>query len=321
MLADAIDLYTKKGMNKEALQCAQKSQDKNAIGQSLVLDSKIRLSQYKDFNDIEEEVKNEIRENLNQAFYSLQDLENKLAAGEAALLTGELTGRTEFINKAFGAFSKSRPMSKIGQLECIHWMVHNSNLYERENLRNCVFGMQNIFVNLFVLAKQNMENERSRLQEIFNFFGFYPAEEEYKLVYYPKQQPRALLVMPKTNREVFRCEEDKDKIREKIFKFLEERGVVWKRILEDVITNCRNKSKQCPAFKLGETCKIFSKGDGSDEQTCPFLHSPLNPKKFDLLTEYDMLAIELEVNIHHGAEYVKAVESDFDKEARFISNP
>uniref|UniRef100_K1PIT9 Lupus brain antigen 1-like protein n=1 Tax=Magallana gigas TaxID=29159 RepID=K1PIT9_MAGGI len=318
-LADAVDLYTKKGMNKEALQCAQKSEDKNAIGQSLILDSKIRFSQYENINDIEEEVKSEISENLNRAFYSLQDLENKLAAGEAALLTGELTGRTEFINKAFGAFSKSRPRSEIGQLECMHWMVHNSDLYERENLRKCVLGMQNLFVNLFVLAKHNMENERNR-QEIFKFFGFYPAEEENKLEYYPKQQPRALLVMSKTNKEVFRCKEDKDKIREKIFRFLEERGVVWKRILENVITNCRNKSKQCPDFKLGETCKIFSKEDGSDEHNCLFLHSPLNPKKFDLLTEYDMLAIELEVHVHHGAEDVRSKEPDFDKEARFISN-
>lgn len=319
MLADAVDLYTKKGMNKEALQCAQKSQDKNAIGQSLVLDSKIRLSQYKDFNDIEEEVKNEICENLNQAFYSLQDLENKLAAGEAALLTGELTGRTEFINKAFGAFSKSRPRSEIGQLECMHWMVHNSNLYERENLRKCVLGMQNLFVNLFVLAKHNTEKERNRLQEIFKFFGFYPAEEENKLVYYPKQQPRALLVMSNKNREVFRCKEDKDKIREKIFKFLEERGVVWKKKLEKVIIDCRNKNKQCPAIRLGETCKN-SQDENSDGQTCPFLHAPLKPKKFDLLTEYDMLAIELEVHIHHGAEDVRAMEPDFDKEGRFISN-
>lgn len=45
------------------------------------------------------------------------------------------------------------------------------------------------------------------------------------------------------NREGFRCKEDKDKIREKIFKFLEEWGVVWKKKLEKVIIDCRNKNK------------------------------------------------------------------------------
>lgn len=41
MFVDVVDLYIKKGMNKEVLQCVQKLQDKNVIGQSFVLDSKI----------------------------------------------------------------------------------------------------------------------------------------------------------------------------------------------------------------------------------------------------------------------------------------
>lgn len=77
LLNDAVDLYTKNGMNKEALQCAEQLQDENAIAQSLILDSKIRLGKYKDYSDIEANVKNEICENLNQAFYLLQNLENK----------------------------------------------------------------------------------------------------------------------------------------------------------------------------------------------------------------------------------------------------
>lgn len=155
-------------MYKEALICAQKSGDKTAIGQSLILDSKIRISQYKNIRDIEEAVKNEIIENLKQAYYFLQDLENKQAAGEAAMLTGKLTGGTKFINKAFRA--NSRPRSEIGQLECMHWMVHNSDLYDRENLRQCVLGMQNLFGNLWVLADYKMEKDRNRLKKIFNFF-------------------------------------------------------------------------------------------------------------------------------------------------------
>lgn len=177
MHKEAVDLYSRKGMKKEALQTAQTSQDKHAIGHGFILDSKIRLSQYKEFNDIEVKVKNQICENLNQAFYSLQNLDNRLAAGEAALLNGQLTGRIEFIKKAFWAFSNSRPTVEMGKLECMHWMIRNSDLYDRENLRQCVFGMQNLFENLLVLAKNNMENERTRIQEIFKFFGFYPAGE------------------------------------------------------------------------------------------------------------------------------------------------
>lgn len=125
--------------------------------------------------------------------------------------------------------------------------------------------------------------------------------------------------MLKLNREVFRCKEDKDKIREKIFKFLEERGVVWKRILEDVIINCRNKSKQCLVFKFGEICKSY-KEDDFEEQICLFFYVFFNFKKFDLFIEYDMLVIELEDYIYYGVEDVRNKEFDFDKEVCFIFN-
>lgn len=59
----------------------------------------------------------------------------------------------------------------------MHWIARNSNLYERENLRKCVIGMQNVFVNLFVPAKLNMESERNRLPEILKFFGFILGKE------------------------------------------------------------------------------------------------------------------------------------------------
>lgn len=40
-----------------------------------------------------------------------------------------------------------------------------------------VIGMQNVFVNLFVPAKLNMESERNRLPEILKFFGFILGKE------------------------------------------------------------------------------------------------------------------------------------------------
>ena len=67
-LQEAVDLYTKAGMNRKALLCAQKSGDKKAIGQSLILDSKIRLNDYEEFDMIEEDVRNEICENLDKHF-------------------------------------------------------------------------------------------------------------------------------------------------------------------------------------------------------------------------------------------------------------
>ncbi|XP_061181485.1 TPR and ankyrin repeat-containing protein 1-like [Saccostrea echinata] len=292
-LREAVDLYSKGGMNKKALECAQKLGDKDVVGQSLILDSKVQLSQYDKYEDIDEEVKNEICENLNQAFYNLHDLENKVAAGEAAFLRGELTGNREFINKAFGEFSHSRPTrSEAGQLECMHWMVHNSDLMNRTNLQQCIIGMQNLFRVLSVLAKPVNEEERYRLQEIFKFFGFYPAEEENSLVYYPKQLPRALQILPQTSKKDFRCKENKMKIQMEISKFLVKRGIEWKRRLEEAITTHRNSRSQCPAFKLGEQC---------EDKSCPYLHVSLTPKSFDLLTEFDMMAVELEMYVDHGA--------------------
>ncbi|XP_062597185.1 TPR and ankyrin repeat-containing protein 1-like [Saccostrea cucullata] len=304
-LREAVDLYSKGGMNKKALECAQKLGDKDVVGQSLILDSKVRLSQYDKYEDIDEEEKSEICENLNQAFYNLHDLENKVAAGEAAFLRGELTGNTEFINKAFGEFSHSRPTrSEAGQLECMHWMVHNSDLMNRTNLKQCILGMQNLFRVLVVLAKPINEEERYRLQEIFKFFGFYPADDDNSLVYYPKQLPRALLVLHQTSKQDFRCKENKMKVQIEISKFLVKRGIEWKRRLEEAITTNRNRRSQCPAFKLGEQCR--------DESPCPYLHVSVTPKSFDLLTEFDMLAVELEMYVDHGAEDVYERNKEVD---------
>ncbi|XP_078333030.1 TPR and ankyrin repeat-containing protein 1-like isoform X2 [Crassostrea virginica] len=308
-LQEAVDLYTKAGMNRKALRCAQKSGDKNAIGQSLILDSKIRLNGYKEFDIIEKDVRNEICENLDQAFLSLQDLDNKLGAGEAALLRGELTGNIEFINKAFGAFLKSKPYkSEIGQLECMHWMVHNSDLTNRKNLSQCIFGMQNLFKILSVLAHPEDDQERIRLTEIVKFFGFYHEGDENKLVYYPKQQPRALREWPKRRRQDFKCEEDKLRVQMDIFELLVSRGMEWKKKLEETITTLRNGSHQCPFFKLGEPCSFQTVDDVSP--SCPFLHASVNPKNFDILTEYDILAVELELHIHQGAEDVMMQNKD-----------
>lgn len=300
-------MYAKGGMSEKALECAQKLGDKGVIGQSLILDCKIRLSQYENYKDIDEEVKNELCENLNQAFYNLQDLENKVAAGEAAFLRGELTGNSEFINKAFGAFSHSYPLrsGEAGQLECMHWMAHNSDLTSRKNLYQCILGMQNLFRVLLILSKPVNDEERRRLQEIFKFFGFHPAEEEDKIVYYPKKQPRALKILDQTTNQAFKCKEDKMKIQTKILKFLVKRGIHWKKKLEEAITTVRNKRCQCPAYKLGESCgRLQAVDDASSQTPCPFLHVPLMPKSFDLLTEYDMMAVELEVYVQHGAEDV-----------------
>jgi hypothetical protein len=308
-------------MSEKALECAQKLGDKGVVGQSLILDCKIRLSQCGNYADIDEEVKKELCENLNQAFYNLHDLDNKVAAGEAAFLRGKLTGNSEFINKAFGEFSHSRPFrsGEAGQLECMHWMVHNSDLTSRTSLHQCILGMQNLFRVLLVLSKPVIE-ERRRLQEIFKFFGFYPAEEEEKLVYYPKQQPRALKILRKAANRGFQCKEDKIKVGTEIFKFLVKRGIVWKEKLEEAITTIRNKRRQCTAYKLGETCvSLDQMDDASSPSPCPFLHDPFTPKSFDLLTEYDLMAVELEEYVQHGAKDVMERNKELgDDVSRFI---
>ena len=310
---EAVDLYTKAGMSRKALHCAQKSGDKNAISQSLILESKIRVSHYEEFEMIEENVRIEICENLDQAFFTLQDLDNKLGAGEAALLRGELTGDREFINKAFGAFFRSKPYkSEIGQLECMHWMVHNSDLTNRKNLSQCILGMQNLFTILSVLAHPKDDQERIRLTEIVKFFGFYHEGDENKLFYYPKQQPRALKEWPNSRKRDFKCEKDKLRVRVDIFKLLVSRGMEWKKKLEETITTLRNGSHQCQFFKLREPCSFQTADDVSP--SCPFLHASVNPMKFDLMTEYDILAIELELHVHQGAEdvMVRNKDGEFD---------
>lgn len=64
-------------MNRKALLCAQKSEDKNAIGQSLILDSNIRLSQYENWDMMETSEKNEICNNRIESYVKDKQRESK----------------------------------------------------------------------------------------------------------------------------------------------------------------------------------------------------------------------------------------------------
>ena len=336
----ACDLYLKRALTKEALECARKTGKKTLIGHTLLVDAIVSVrkhERHKDPASLEE-----ICANLDTAFNIFQNNEKKDEAGEAALLRGQITGKREFINKSFGAFENAMPMNDAGKLECMNWMVKHSDLFDQKNMRQVIKGMENLFTILRVLVRQKDGLERSRAERILKFYGLTLSGDSLTLS--PQQKPMALKmlrrIMSENDRRSVRFEKPWNDVVPEICKFLVKRGLDWKKRIEEVLNKIRDSKKQCPHFAIGRPCrKSEVEADDSDEylsadeyqsereasfnkagRKCPHFHAPFTNKRHNALLDVDEEMIELDFYVHHGTrDLEKTATEDLKKDVqRFV---
>ncbi|CAG2222140.1 unnamed protein product [Mytilus edulis] len=164
---NAASLYFNYGFTQEALPLFRKDKETYMIGRCLYLDSLTQITIRPDGSALCSYSTNtkEMTTQLEEAIFYFNKCRNKYRdrkcnygevtdeIGKSNLLLGRLTGQQRFIGTAFNCFVKRKPHSnEVGKLECLSWMVNNSNLKIDANLSKIVIGMENLFKIFLILV-------------------------------------------------------------------------------------------------------------------------------------------------------------------------
>ncbi|VDI43180.1 Hypothetical predicted protein [Mytilus galloprovincialis] len=212
----AASLYVDYGYAQEALPLFRKDKETYMIGICLYLDSLTQITIRPDGSALCSYSTNtkEMTTQLEEAIFYFNKCRNKNRdrkcnygevtdeIGKSNLLLGRLTGQQRFIGTAFNCFVKRKPHSnEVGKLECLSWMVNNSNLKVDTNLSKVMIGMENlfkIFLILVPLSKLSKLSTRFTEQKKEQFLRDNGVKIEIGKHYYnPIHKPRILEVLTK----------------------------------------------------------------------------------------------------------------------------
>lgn len=127
---------------------------------------------------------------------------------EANLLLGRLTDKEKFVAIAFHHFlhrDGNQNANVVGNLECLNWMIHHSNLRIESNLSKVMRGMKNlfkIFSKLIPLSIPSTNTKKRKKDPILIDFGVKIEMNTY--FYNPIHKPRILEVL-KNNQDIAIC--------------------------------------------------------------------------------------------------------------------
>ncbi|CAC5380295.1 TPR and ankyrin repeat-containing protein 1 [Mytilus coruscus] len=326
----AASLYFDYGYTQEALPLFRKDKETYMIGRCLYLDSLIKISIRPDGSAIctySTSLK-EMTVQLEEAINYFNKCRNKYRdrkcnygkitdeIGKSNLLLGRLNGQQKFIGTAFNCFVKRKPHSnEVGKLECLSWMVNNSNLKIDTNLSKVVIGMENLFKILSILVPLSKLSTKFTEQKKEQFLRDNGVETEIgKYVYNPIHKPRILEVLINV----------RDPITRKTVKtVVDDVPAIYKVIVEDLLTKCKlwfykiRKSIEEERQKLKRFYKPTGKsqniGDRSPKVSVTkvsFTHS-----EFLQLIRLDMHNVKLEKILNECN-----TKLDLNKEQKFILN-
>ncbi|VDI24147.1 Hypothetical predicted protein [Mytilus galloprovincialis] len=216
---NAASLYFNYGFTQEALPLFRKDKEIYMIGRCLYLDSLIKITIRPDGSAVCTYSTNtkEMTAQLEEAIFYFnkcrhRNTDRKCNYGEVTdeigksnLLLGRLTGQQKFIGLAFNCFVKrKKPHSnEVGKLECLSWMVNNSNLRIDTNLSKVVIGMENLFKIFSILVPLSKLSTRFTEQQKKQFLRDNGVEIEIdKHFYNPIHKPRILEVLTKVSDSV-----------------------------------------------------------------------------------------------------------------------
>ncbi|CAC5364350.1 unnamed protein product [Mytilus coruscus] len=306
---NAASLYFDYGYTQEALPLFRKDKETYMIGRCLYLDSLLKISIRPDGSAIcnySSSLK-EMTLQLEQAIFyfkkcQYKDKDRKCNFGkitdeiaESNLLLGRLTGQQHFIGTAFNNFRKRMPQNEVGKLECLGWMINNSNLRIDSNLSKVMIGMENllnIFSFLVPFTKQSTKfTERNKEQ----FLKDNGIETEIGLYFYnPIHKPRILEVqinVPEsvTRKTVKTVVNDVTAIYNVIVEDLLTKGKLWFCKIRKLIEDERQKLK---GFNkpLGKSQNIGDRSPKVSITKVCFTHS-----EFLQLIRLDMHNVKLEI--------------------------
>ncbi|OPL21173.1 hypothetical protein AM593_03766, partial [Mytilus galloprovincialis] len=214
---NAASLYFNYGYTQEALPLFRKDREIYMIGRCLYLDSLLKSSIRPDGSAVctySTSLK-EVTLRLEQAISyfkkcKYKDKDRKCNFGkitneidQSNLLLGRLTGQQHFIGTAFRGFVKRRPHNEVGKLECLCWMIYNSNLREDSELSKVMIGMENllnIFSFLVPFSKQLSKSTEQKKEQFLRDNGIETEIGHY--FYNPIHKPRILEVLINVRKSV-----------------------------------------------------------------------------------------------------------------------
>ncbi|XP_052085613.1 uncharacterized protein LOC127723124 [Mytilus californianus] len=241
----AASLYVDYGYTQEALPLFRKDKETYMIGRCLYLDSLINISIRPDGSAIctySTSLK-EMTVQLEEAINYFNKCRNKYRdrkcnygeitddIGKSNMLLARLTGQQRFIGTAFNCFVKRKPHSnEVGKLECLSWMINNSNLKIDSNLSKVVIGMENFFKIFSILVPSKPStNFTERIKD--QFLRDYGIETEIGTSFYnPIYKPRILEVLINV----------RDSITRKTVKtVVDDIPAIHEMIVGDLLTKCK----------------------------------------------------------------------------------
>ncbi|XP_063448737.1 TPR and ankyrin repeat-containing protein 1-like isoform X2 [Mytilus trossulus] len=322
---DAAQIYIDQGQIDQALLLARDLGRKDWIGYCLVVESQIQTSIQFDGSAISAK-KEEVVEKLKEAFDLFKNLQeyncykygdSQNGAGEASLLLGQLTDDISWMQLSWGHFNKAKPYrNEVAQLDCMNWMVYNSDLADRQNLFQVVKGMQNLYGVLKVLTKPGLE-DKHRLGQILRFCGL-ENKTDAELMCNPTLKPRILGVLKSQgtniNEKLMKFEISQQKARFSIAQDFLIKGKHWYNRL------CLEFERQ---HKMLGQCSLFNIGIKDECQTpcSKGLHSKLTDANFRKLIELDILFVELEYYVKSGEEAISILPNEFKQLQEIFLTP
>ncbi|XP_060067394.1 TPR and ankyrin repeat-containing protein 1-like [Ylistrum balloti] len=305
---DATQLYLLHGKTIEAVATARQSTHKDLIGECLILAAQVRLRKKSENQLTDEEQQtqtDDVLQILQEAIDILLLTSNQELRGEACFLKGEITNEVTDINESWGAFNKCNPRCEAGQLECMDWMVRNSDLHSKQNLSQVVKGMENLFRVLNLLVS----SDKAGGDRIFRYYGLKPVSDEF-LKMYPQQKPRALLILKgclrKADRKKTECEIARSVARDEICRFLLERGHYWYGEVTLALNRLKKEHEQCRQFTLGLKCT-----KNADGGKCSAQHNIMTDKALKSLLDIDLLHLEMDWYVQQGCgRLLKDINTD-----------
>ncbi|XP_033726508.1 TPR and ankyrin repeat-containing protein 1-like [Pecten maximus] len=305
---DATHLYIVHGKTGEAVKTARQSAIKDLIGECLIVDAQVKLRK-KPENKLSDEErqaqKEEIIQALQEAIDILLQTSNSELRGEACFLKGEISNEVTDINESWGAFNKCTPRCEAGQLECMDWMVHNSDLHIWKNLSQVVKGMENLFGVLNLLVS----SDKVGGDRIFKYYGLRPTSDGF-LKMFPLRKPLALQIMKgcmkKAERKKTEYEVARQQARDEICRFLLDRGHSWYCAVTLALNKLKKQREQCREFILGFNCT-----KATDGGKCLARHDVMTEKALKSLLDVDLLHLEMDWYVQQGCgRLLKNITSD-----------
>lgn len=112
--------------------------------------------------------------------------------GEAFLLLGRIANNQNDIQKAFNSFVKQSPVNYTGKIECLNWMVHQSDFTNSLNISKVVKGVEDLF-QLLKTMTQTSKEDKIKQNQIIREFGVSIEAEACKCN--PFKKPRIMRLL------------------------------------------------------------------------------------------------------------------------------